>query len=530
MTQTSGPDPQSNLPEFTVSELSKAVKRTVEDAFGYVRVRGELSQPKIVRSGHFYGRLKDENAVVEIVCWRSMRGRLKVDPEDGMEVVITGRMTTYAGRSQYQLIIESMELAGEGALLKLLEERKQRLAAEGLFAEARKAALPYLPDVVGVVSSPTGAVIRDILHRLNERFPRHVLLWPVAVQGEGAAEQVVAALKGFNALPDSAGAVPRPDVLLVARGGGSLEDLMAFNEESVVRAIAGSAIPVISAVGHETDTTLADYGADRRAPTPSAAAEIAVPVRAELHAQLLDTARRLIAGMQRDLVNRRNSVTSLARGLGDPKRLLENQTQRLDERGERLDQGLQRDLERRQQRLAALGGRLRDPRQRLADTWRQLERDDRALKLAVQGHLRQNRQRLEQAGARLSPRPVQRALAQGEQRSQELAQRLARLGRKRLDQDAQRLANLATRLESVSYQAVLQRGFALVRDAEERPIKRAGEAQAGQAVTLQFHDDRRGATLDGGDTAPKREKPEPAKPKRRASKPAQSPGSQGSLF
>src|SRR5690349_23623264 len=267
----------SNVPEFSVSELSFALKRQLEGAFPRVRVRGEVSQPSFPRSGHCYFRLKDENAVLDAVCWKTTLPRLGLKIEEGMEVIATGKITTYAGSSRYQIIIDRVELAGEGALLKLLEDRRKKLAAEGLFDTEHKRPLPFLPEIVGVVTSPSGAVIRDILHRLADRFPRRVILWPVAVQGEGAAEQVAAAINGFSALPPD-GPVPRPDVLIVARGGGSLEDLWAFNEEIVVRAAAASTIPLISAVGHETDTTLIDFAADRRAPTPTAAAEMAVPV------------------------------------------------------------------------------------------------------------------------------------------------------------------------------------------------------------------------------------------------------------
>src|SRR5215470_14149276 len=281
-----------NLPEYTVSELSAAVKRSLEQGFSYVRVRGEVSGFKRHGSGHCYLSLKDTDAVLDGVIWRVTAQRMSLKPEDGLEVVCTGRITTYAGRSKYQLVIESMELAGVGALLKMLEDRRKRLAAEGLFDAARKRPLPYLPGVIGVVTSPTGAVIRDILHRLADRFPRRVLLWPVAVQGEGAAEQVATAIEGFNRLPET-GPIPRPDLLIVARGGGSLEDLMAFNEEVVVRAAAASKIPLISAVGHETDTTLIDFASDKRAPTPTAAAEMAVPVRADLMGFVAERAVRL---------------------------------------------------------------------------------------------------------------------------------------------------------------------------------------------------------------------------------------------
>src|SRR5215471_9196457 len=322
--------PRPNLPEFTVSELSAALKRRIEESFSYVRVRGEVSGFKRHSSGHCYLALKDAEAVLDAVCWRGTALRLQVKPEDGMEVVCTGRLTTFPGRSKYQLVIETMELAGIGALLKLLEERKRRLAAEGLFAAERKRKLPFLPQVIGIVTSPTGAVIRDILHRLADRFPRQVLLWPVAVQGEGAAAQVAAAINGFNRLPAD-GPVPRPQLIIVARGGGSLEDLMAFNEEIVARAAAASAIPLISAVGHETDTTLIDHASDRRAPTPTAAAEMAVPVRLDLVAELAGKSSRLSAGLARLVAERRLHLAGLARGLPDPHDLIGAAAQRLDD-------------------------------------------------------------------------------------------------------------------------------------------------------------------------------------------------------
>src|ERR1700676_3818539 len=288
----------TNQPEYTVSELAAALKRSIEENFSVVRVRGEVSGFKRVSSGHCYFALKDADAVLDAVCWRTTAFKLSIQPEDGMEVIATGRLTTYPGRSKNQLIVDSIELAGIGALLKLLEERRRRLAAEGLFAAERKRKLPYLPEVIGVVTSPTGAVIRDILHRLADRFPRRVVVWPVSVQGENAAAQVAAAIEGFNLLQPG-GAVPRPDLIIVARGGGSLEDLMAFNEEIVVRAAAASAIPLISAVGHETDTTLIDHASDRRAPTPTAAAEMAVPVRLDLMAELSGKSARLARGLSR---------------------------------------------------------------------------------------------------------------------------------------------------------------------------------------------------------------------------------------
>lgn len=343
--------PEQNLVEFSVSELSLALKRTVEEAFGQVRVRGEISGFKRAASGHLYFALKDEKAVLDAVCWRGTT--LATKPADGLEVICTGRITTYPGRSRYQIVIEEMEVAGEGALLKLLEERRKKLAEEGLFDDARKQPLPYLPERIGIVTSPTGAVIRDILHRLNDRFPRPVLLWPVLVQGEGAAKEIAAAITGFNRLKKG-GKLPRPDVLIVARGGGSLEDLWAFNEEIVVRATARSKIPLISAVGHETDTTLIDHAADVRAPTPTAAAEMAVPVRAELLEDVLDHARRLVGTMERYLESHRTHLKALARGLIDPKSLLEMAAQRLDEWTDRMKNAMTQNLATQQTRLHGL--------------------------------------------------------------------------------------------------------------------------------------------------------------------------------
>src|SRR5437879_1037116 len=353
-----GEPARANLPEYTVSELSQALKRSVEENFSHVRVRGEISGYKRHSSGHCYFALKDAEAVLDAVCWRQTAIRLPIRPEDGMEVVCTGRLTTYPGRSKYQLVVDSIALAGIGALLRILEERRQRLAAEGLFAAERKQKLPFLPGVIGIVTSPTGAVIRDILHRLADRFPRRVLLWPVAVQGEGAAAQIAAAIAGFNRLP-AGGTLARPDLLIVARGGGSLEDLMAFNEEIVVRAAAASAIPLISAVGHETDTTLIDHASDCRAPTPTAAAEMAVPVRLDLIAELGGKSSRLSGGLSRMFSERRLHLAGLARGLPDPHDLIGAAAQRLDDRAERLRLGADRRLRAAQHSLDLAAARLR---------------------------------------------------------------------------------------------------------------------------------------------------------------------------
>ncbi len=320
----------ANAPEFSVSELSNALKRAVEDRFGYVRVRGEISGYRGPHSsGHVYFSLKDANARLDAVIWKGVFGRLRVRPEEGLEVILTGKITTFPGKSAYQIIVEALEPAGVGALMALLEARRRKLAEEGLFDAARKQLLPYLPRVIGVVTSPTGAVIRDILHRLSDRFPVHVLIWPVRVQGETSAREVAEAIRGFNALPPD-GPIPRPDVLIVARGGGSLEDLWSFNEEIVVRAAAESAIPLISAVGHETDTTLIDLAADLRAPTPTAAAELSAPVRAELLAGLADLAGRLAGAALRLAERRRAELRSLARALPSGEALLAGPRQRLD--------------------------------------------------------------------------------------------------------------------------------------------------------------------------------------------------------
>ena len=350
-------EPRLNLPELSVSELSAALKRTIEDAYGYVRVRGELGKVSYHSNGHVYFDLKDERACIAGVIWRSAAARIKLKLEAGLEVVISGRVTTYPGRSQYQIIVETLEPAGLGALMALLEERKRRLTAEGLFDEARKQLLPHLPAVIGVITSPTGAVIRDILHRLADRFPRHVLVWPVRVQGDGSAGDVAAAIAGFNALPEW-GAIPRPDLLIVARGGGSLEDLWSFNEEIVVRAAAASLIPLISAVGHETDVTLIDFAADRRAPTPTAAAEMAVPVRAELTLDLESLERRALAGWLRTQEARRASVRSAARALPSADEVLALPRQRLDHAAAGLGRALRANAHIHRVSLSRIGGRL----------------------------------------------------------------------------------------------------------------------------------------------------------------------------
>lgn len=373
--------PGDNALALSVTELSGRLKRMVEGEFGHVRVRGEISGYKRVASGHAYLCLKDDAAVIDGVIWKGQASALAFRPEDGAEVIATGRLTTYPGRSKYQIVIERMELAGAGALMAMLEKRRVALAAEGLFDAARKRPLPFLPAVIGVVTSPTGAVIRDILHRLADRCPSRVIVWPVKVQGDGAAEEVARALRGFSALAPG-GAVPRPDLVIVARGGGSIEDLLAFNEEVVVRAVADSAIPVISAVGHETDTTLCDHAADLRAPTPTAAAEIAVPVLSELRFALDGHRQRIARCASRYVERGRERLTATARLLPTRDRLLGPQRQRLDDAGGRADRALERRVAQARRTLdrhagalrpAALARQLVAARQRLDDTWRLIE-------------------------------------------------------------------------------------------------------------------------------------------------------------
>lgn len=490
---------QSNLPELSVTELSLALKRTVEDAFSYVRVRGEISGFKRAASGHMYMALKDADSVIDGVCWRGMASKLSVKPEDGLEVVVTGKLTTYPGRSKYQVVIESMELAGEGALLKLLEERKKALAAEGLFEADRKRPVPFLPRVIGVVTSPTGAVIRDILHRLADRFPRHVLLWPVMVQGDGAAEQVARAIAGFNALPADGG-VPRPDVLIVARGGGSLEDLWAFNEEIVVRAAADSDIPLISAVGHETDTTLIDFASDRRAPTPTAAAEMAVPVRSDLIAMVRDLDRRGLGAMTRQLQQQARHVEGLGRGLPRPDSLLQVASQRLDDFAERLSLGWQGGYKERSQRLALAGSRLRSPREVLDHKGERLAGVADRLGLA----LNQSRQR-----------------AASRYEHSRLGERLEVVGRRLLDERAERLEQLGFRLENLSYKSVLNRGYAVVKDAEGGLVSSAKALDYGETVSIEFQDGDVDAMIGVDSFASavtSKRQPQPKSPAKKASK------------
>jgi len=496
-----GPE-RVNIPEFSVSEISVAVKRVIEGEFGHVRVRGELGRVSRPRSGHVYLDLKDERSVLAGVIWKGQVARLEIAPQEGDEVIATGRLTTFAGQSRYQLVIESLAYAGEGALLAKLERLKKALAAEGLFAPERKRAVPYLPGVIGVVTSPSGAVIRDILHRLAERFPVHVLVWPVAVQGAACAPEVAAAIRGFGALAPE-GPIPRPDVVIVARGGGSVEDLWGFNEEVVARAAAASAIPLISAVGHETDTTLIDLAADARAPTPTAAAEMAVPVRAELAARLADLEARRVNGLARGLDRRRQRLGDLARALPRPASLVETRQQRLDWLAARLPRP-ESLIAGHRQRIAVLVARLPRPREILARRRERLELFAYRLPQGLGRAAGRHRLRLGRIAARLGPGLLRRPLRAGAER---LADRSARL-HPAFDRAArarrERLAGLARLFESLGYTRTLARGYAVVRDADERVLTRAAGLAPGTALGIQFADGTVPATAGGGPAARRR--------------------------
>ncbi len=496
--QDSLPEPSTggiNIPEWSVSELSQSIKRTMEDAFGHVRVRGELGRASRPASGHVYLDLKDDRAVLNGVIWKGAAAKMRFKPEEGLEVIATGRITTFPGQSKYQIIIEGLEPAGAGALVALLEERKKKLAAEGLFTPERKKELPFLPKVIGVVTSPTGAVIRDILHRLSDRFPRQVLVWPVAVQGEAAASQVANAVRGFNALTDG-GAVPRPELIIVARGGGSVEDLWAFNEEAPTRAVAESDIPVISAVGHETDTTLIDFVSDRRAPTPTAAAEIAVPVRAELLAQVVGLERRQISASARLFEERRERLKGLARGLPRLEDLVASPRQRLDLAGEKLRGALRANLDRHRQALAERAG--------LRPTLIVRPLNDRKTRV---GELAK---RLDAARTRLFEDRRQ-DIVHAARQTTDLQIRLNGAVTRLIADRAQRLSDRARLMETLSYKATLARGFAMVRDGDGRPVHLAKGVKSGHFLDIEFADGHVAAVAGSEGTARPASRPVPAK-------------------
>jgi exodeoxyribonuclease VII large subunit len=474
-----------NTPEFSVSELAGAVKKTLEGAFGRVRVRGEITELKAYASGHQYFALKDEGAKIRAIIWKGAVARVGLKPENGVEVIATGRITSYPERSEYQLIVERLEYAGVGALLARIEALKVRLAAEGLFAPERRRALPMLPRVIGVVTSPQGAVLQDIKTTIARRFPTRIVLWPVPVQGEGAAEKIAAAIAGFSALP-AGGAVPRPDLLIVARGGGSLEDLMAFNEEVVVRAAANCTIPLISAVGHETDTTLIDYVSDRRAPTPTAAAEMAIPARLELLADLAQKAARLSGAMSRTAAGARLLLDRAGAKLPDLPAILGAARQRLDDRGERLTIALPNFLAGQHRRLDGAANRLRHPREFLVRGRHDLAVLEHRVGAAWPGYLRTAQKRLDGAAVKLA-HPGERLAARRNFLAL-TAQRWQAPLPGRLREARVLLDGLAARLDSVSYQSVLTRGFALVTNAKGTAVSAAAKVAPGAELKIRFAD------------------------------------------
>ncbi|KRB32612.1 MULTISPECIES: exodeoxyribonuclease VII large subunit [Mesorhizobium] len=513
---------RTNATEYTVSEISGALKRTVEDVFGNVRVRGEISGYRGPHSsGHAYFALKDDRARLDAVVWKGTMSRLKFRPEEGMEVIATGKLTTYPGKSNYQIVIDNLEPAGAGALMALLEERKRRLQAEGLFDAARKRRLPFMPLIIGVVTSPTGSVIRDIIHRIKDRFPLHVLVWPVRVQGETSGVEVTNAVAGFNALAwDSP--IQRPDLLIVARGGGSLEDLWGFNDEALARAVAASGIPVISAVGHETDWTLIDLVADVRAPTPTGAAEIAVPVKADLEATLASLGARLKAAVSRNFERKRQAARAAARALPSPDQLLALPRRRLDEATSRLGRGLSVSVDRKRARLqgqrltpATLSRRINEAR---TLTGRDLARAQAAFFAIV----RERRARFARTATRLSPAPIARRQKQQTDALAALARRQDRVISLRLERLRGQLSQAERLLTTLSHKAVLARGFALVKDADGAVIKQAADVTSGMALSLEFADGTADAVATSGAARPK--------PAAKPAAKAKEPGNQGSLF
>lgn len=494
----------TNAAEFTVSEISGALKRVVEDTFGYVRVRGEISGYRGPHSsGHAYFSLKDERARLEAVIWRGVFSKLKFPPEEGLEVVASGKLTTYPGSSKYQIVIDSIEPAGAGALMALLEARKKQLASEGLFDEARKQLLPFMPRTIGVVTSPTGAVIRDIIHRITDRFPLHVIVWPVRVQGETAGPEAAAAVEGFNRFAEG-GEIERPDVIIVARGGGSLEDLWGFNDEALVRAVAASDIPVISAIGHETDWTLIDLAADVRAPTPTGAAEMAVPVRSDLEAELAGLAARLRSATSRNLDRQGQQVRAAARALPSPDQLLALPRRGFDELSARLGRALENGTGRKRSDLAAI--RLNPA------LLSRLVRERRASHSALAGRVRAE--------------PLIDRIVVYRQRLSETAMR----GDRAVDQSLTTLrrttAETGRLLVSLAYPEVLKRGYAIVSGAAGA-VTRSDEIKPGMALTLQFADGSVGATADGDVKAEDVSKPVRKRPRKTRKSPE---GGQGSLF
>lgn len=524
--------PSGNAHEYSVSEISGAVKRVLEGEFGRVRVRGEVGRVSRPASGHMYFDLKDQGAVIAAVSWKGQVARMQIRPEEGMEVIATGRLTTFPGQSKYQLIVDNVEPAGAGALMAMLEARRKALAAEGLFDEGRKQPIPWLPEVIGVVTSPSGAVIRDILHRLRDRFPRRVLIWPVAVQGQACAPEVSAAIRGFNMLSPG-GPVPRPDLIIVARGGGSLEDLWGFNEEIVVRAAAESRIPLISAVGHETDTTLIDFAADRRAPTPTAAAEMAVPVRADLATWLAEVQARMARAARGTLGVREQRLSELSRALGRPEALLAPARQRFDLVSDRLKPALRMVVVRKRGGFAPLAAQIapRLLRQFLNGERSRLDQLAGRLRPAPAARLARAQDMLDGLGQRLAVSHL-RMRSEAERRNRDgrtalvsLEERLTRAARARFDRLEERLLRLDRMRQTLGYRETLQRGFAVVRDGEGGLVTLAETARTAAALEIEFRDGRVPVVLGAeGDEGVAKGQPAPRRGRRGG------PPEQGSLF
>ncbi len=485
---------KSNQTEYTVTEISSSLKKTVEERFGYVRIRGEITGFRGAHSsGHCYFALKDDRARIEAVIWKGVANKLKHFPEEGLEVIASGKLTTYPGSSKYQVVIDNLEPAGAGALMALLQERKKKLEAEGLFAPERKQLLPYMPKKIGVITSPTGAVIRDVLHRISDRFPLHVLVWPVRVQGETTGVEVSNAINGFNTMED------KPDLIIVARGGGSIEDLWGFNDEIVVRAAANSDIPLISAVGHETDWTLIDLAADVRAPTPTGAAELAIPVKAELDATVASYKARLQSALSRQLEKSRSNLLAATRGLASPDMLLAMPRRRLDEATGRLGRGLDMATRRKRTNYESIAGRL----------------SHRGLSSSIA----RNHDRLDALGRRVSAAHLNKV--------QSISRHISELSRRNLNAFEIQIVRTKARYEqanrllgSLSYKSILDRGYAVVRNAKDRPIASTEKIKSGEAFSVELKDGRIHAVAAGGDTKTPVPKKQPKAPS----------SSQGDLF
>jgi len=480
--------PADNTPEFSVAEISGAVKKAIEGGFSHVRVRGEVGRVSRPASGHIYMDLKDDRAVLAGVIWKGRAQGLAHRPEEGMEVIATGKLTTFPGQSKYQMVIEDIAPAGAGALMAMLEKRKAALAAEGLFAPERKKPLPYLPEIIGVVTSPSGAVIRDILHRLRDRFPRKVLVWPVAVQGQKCAPEVAAAIEGFNTLTPG-GALPRPDLLIVARGGGSLEDLWGFNEEIVARAAAASEIPLISAVGHETDTTLIDFVSDMRAPTPTAAAELAVPVRMELLAWTDHQGARLSRALSTGITQRQQRVRDLGRALPQVESLLDAPRQRLDYLGERLPAALKGAAAKKRLQMSEAALRPGMLNRRLAEDRRRLQALSARLVPALQRSTADGQRVLDQTSRGLRADVLEVRLQRQSERLDTVLRRLSDRASRGQEERAARLAALDRLRETLGYVETLKRGYAVVRGDGEVVTDQATATKA-KALEIEFADGR----------------------------------------